>query len=242
MHNAPESWRFVPKITAIEDAGCGDRKRIFVDGAFCVQVRNRTFSAMNLSIGQEISCAELCDLEAHFWKHSYGKASWEKEKTRLNRVLDLLRWADERAEAFVTGYGADSTEFIQGHPDEAGKPDIEVKLKGQNISVLMIEVTGTEHRRGSDYWVRPDKLSYAQAHREIDVWLILHYALPREKFVIIKPKADFSYEARNFDIRGAVEHYVVFNDQSDEIVSLNDFKTYLQQKLDDAETPSLGEQ
>lgn len=235
MYNARESWRFVPKITAIEDAGRGDRKRIFVDGAFCVQVRNRTFSAMNLSIGQEISCAELCDLEAHFWKHSYGKASWEKEKSRLNRVRDLLRWADERAEAFTTGFGADSTEFIRGHPDEAGKPDIEVKLKGQNISVLMIEVTGTEHRRGSDYWVRPDKLSYAQAHQEMDVWLILHYALPREKFVIIKPKADFSYEARNFDIRGAVEHYVVFNDQSDEIVSLNDFKQYLNCKLDEAE-------
>ena len=58
--------------------------------------------------------------------------------------------------------------------------------------------------------------------------------LPREKFVIIKPKADFSYEARNFDIRGAVEHYVVFNDQSDEIVSLNDFKQYLNCKLDEA--------
>jgi len=232
----------VPKITAIEDAGRGDRKRIFVDGAFCVQVRNRTFSAMKLWIGQEISCAELRDLEAHFWKHSYGTASWEKEKTRLNRVLDLLRWADERAEAFITGYGADSTEFIQGHPDEAGKPDIEVKLKGQDISVLMIEVTGTEHRRGSDYWVRPDKLSYAQAHLEMDVWLILHYALPREKFVIIKPKADFSYEARNFNIRGAVEHYVVFNDQSEEIVSLNDFKIYLTHKLDDAETWSVGDQ
>lgn len=192
---------------------------------------------MNLSIGQEISCSEVRELEAHFWKHSYGKDSWEKEKTRLNRVLDLLNWADARAEAFVTGFGADSMEFIEGHPDEAGKPDIEVKLKGQNISVMMIEVTGTEQRRGSDYWVRPDKLTYAQSHLEIDVWLILHYALPREKFVIIKPKANFPYLAQDFTIRGAVEHYVVFSDSSDEIVSLNDFRQYLNRKLDDAETP-----
>lgn len=226
----------MPKITAIEESWRGERKRIFVDDAFCVQVRNRTFGAMNLSIGQEISCAELRELEAHFWKHSYGEDSWEKEKTRLRRVLDLLNWADARAEVSVTGFGADSTEFIEGHPDEPGKPDIEVKLKGQNISIMMIEVTGTERRRGSDYWVRPDKLTYAQTHPELDVWLILHYAQPREKFVIIKPKANFAYLAQDFTIRGAIEHYVVFSDISDEIVSRNDFKQYLNRKLDNAET------
>jgi hypothetical protein len=80
-----------------------------------------------------------------------------------------------------------------------------------------------------------DKLSYAQRHPEIDVWLILHYALPREKFVIIKPKATFAYVAQNFTIRGAIEHYVVFSDRSDEIVSLNEFKEYLIRKLNEAE-------
>lgn len=235
MLRARENCSFVPKITAIEESSKGDRKRIFVDGAFCVQMRNRTFSAMNLSVGQEISCATLRDMETHFWKHSYGKASWEKEKKRLDRVRDLLNWADNRAEVVITGFGADSTEFIEGHPKETGKPDIEVKLKGQNISVLMIEVTGTEQRRGSDYWVRPDKLAYAQAHLDMDVWLVLHYALPSEKFVIIKPNATAAYVAQDFTIRGAVEHYVVFSDTATEIVSLNNFKEYLNRKLDEAE-------
>lgn len=224
----------LPKITAILDSTSGDRKRIFIDGAFCVQVRDRTFVAMKLFVGREISCADLRELEAHFWKHMYGEDSWEKEKTRLNRVRDLLRWADERAEVFITGFGANTTEFIDGHPDESGKPDIEVKLKGHEICVLMVEVTGTERRRGSDYWVRPDKLSYAQSHEALDVWLILHYALPCEKFVIIKPKSRFRYTAQSFNIRGAVEHYVVFTDRSEEIVSLKEFKQYLNQKMDQA--------
>lgn len=233
----------MPKITHIRETSDKTRIRVFIDGEFCVQIRARTFSAMNLCVGQEISCNALKELETHFWKHSYGKAAWEKEKIRLDRVRDLLEWADERAEVVISGFGANSTEFIAGHLEQSGTPDIEVKFKGHNITVLLVEVSGTEYRRGSDYWVRPDKLQYAQDHPDQDVWIILHYAKPREKFVIIKPKQDAIYTAREVTIRGAVEYYVVFTDSSDEITSLNAFKGYLNDRFDHIEpNPSKGPQ
>ena len=103
------------RITEIQHNAESGPVRVFIDGAFCVQIRARTFSAMNLFVGQEVTCNELKELEKHFWKHAYGEDAWEREKLRLQRVIDLINWADPRAEAIAVGFGAQSTEFIPEH-------------------------------------------------------------------------------------------------------------------------------
>ena len=98
--------------------------------------------------------------------------------------------------------------------------------------MLSVEVTGTEQMRGTTYWVRPDKLAYVRAHPDQEVWLILHYAEPAEKFVFIRPSsAAADHIVVEKVIRGATEHYVEFTDDSPEVVSHDDFRANLIRKL-----------
>ena len=81
--------------------------------------------------------------------------------------------------------------------------------------------------REGDYWVRPDKLNYAKNHKDKDVWIILHYQLPHEKFVFIKPSSNKTYVYNEVLIRKTKEHYVFFNDAMEECKTINQFKDYL---------------
>lgn len=199
----------MPKITGIVPKPTRKRIWIYVDGQYCCSVRDRTFPALNLQIGQEISCQKIQDLENFHWKYSYGQAAWAKEKTRLERVKAFIEGIDPRIEARITGFGANSNLFIAEHPSESGRPDIEVISKQNTQPVLItVEVTGTESMRlgTTTYWVRPDKLKYARNHPEQDVWIILHYANPFECFVFIKPNKTKTYPVSKRDIRGSIEH------------------------------------
>src|SRR5699024_5647713 len=146
----------MPKITKITPKPDKGRVWVYVDGEYCCSIRERTFPAMNLHAGQEISCGEIKELESFHWKHAYGQAAWDKEKARLSRVKTLIEGIDPRVEARITGFGADSSEFIAAHPSESGKPDIEVISKEDiQFVLLLVEVTGTESMRPgtSTYWV-----------------------------------------------------------------------------------------
>lgn len=222
----------MPKITNIAHKPDRQRYWIYVDGNYCASVRERTFPAMGLTVGQEITCEKIQELEAHHWKHAYGSESWQQEKIRLGKVKALLESLDSRIQVNVVGFGAGSTEFIAGHPDEAGKPDLEVICKDNQISVMLVEVSGTENMRGDTYWIRPDKLKYAKAHADEDVWIILHYASPVEKFVFIKPDARAEYRVVKKIIRGSEELYVEFSDESSETHTLEYFSKYLIARLD----------
>lgn len=37
--------------------------------------------------------------------------------------------------------------------------------------------------QGDDYWIRKDKIDYIQNHQERDIWIVLHYQLPKEHCV-----------------------------------------------------------
>lgn len=65
----------MPKITGIVPKPTRKRIWIYVDGQYCCSVRDRTFPALNLQIGQEISCQKIQDLENFHWKYSYGQAA-----------------------------------------------------------------------------------------------------------------------------------------------------------------------
>jgi hypothetical protein len=185
-----------------------------------------------MKVGDEISCEELKEKESFYWKQSYGEAAWKKEKVRIDKVKNVIEAIDERLLVKVVGFGADTDQLIEKHPDEKGKPDLDVSSKQAPETVLIkVEVTGTERSRGSGYWVRPDKLEYAENHPEEDVWIVLHYAEPAELFIFIKPIAGKLYERHTIQIFEAGEIMCIFNDGDQELRSHDEFSQYIKNKF-----------
>ena len=215
-----------------------DRQRywVFVDGEYCTSIRERTFPAIGISVGSELSCDEIKQLEKFHWKNQYGEKSWENEQIRLDRVIEIIQGIDSRVAVKKIGFGADTTKYIAAHPEESGKPDLEVVLRDDNkVRILMVEVTGTENRRGSDYWVRPDKLAYCKNNPDEDVWIVLHYKNPKELVVFLKPSVSKSYEHTEIRIRQSIEHYVVFSEDSPEVCTFEQFAEYVLEKINIAQ-------
>lgn len=219
----------MPRITRISPQQSNpERLNVFIDGHFCCGIRQRTFQAMKLAVGSEISCEELKEKENFFWKQAYGQEAWQKEKVRLERVKAMIEEMDDRLMVRVVGFGADTNQLIARHPDEKGKPDLDVVLKSAPDSVLLkVEVTGTEQRRGAGYWVRPDKLEYAENHPKEDVWIVLHYALPTEEIIFIRPEPHKKYECHRIEIKGAGEIMCVFQEGDPELKTPVAFAAHL---------------
>lgn len=205
---------------------------VYIDGVKCIPVRERTWAAMGLKVGDEISCDELREREKFHWKREYqAVGAWEKEKVRLEKVKALLEGIAETVDKSVVvrieGFGADTNAFIAEHPEESGKPDIAIRYGKEETTLILVEVSGTERMRGTTYWVRPDKLAYAENHPDIDVWIVLHYAEPEEKFIFIKPVAGEKNRVVSKEIRGSIEHYVEFDDANKCVVSKEVFRDHL---------------
>lgn len=221
----------MPIITRIEHKR--DRKRywIYVDGEYCMSVRETVFPNLQVQKGDEVDPEELKNREKYFWKYRY-QGGWEKEIVRLNRVVELIEGLEPRAEARISGFGAGSTELILEHPPEPGQPDISVLLRDSEIVIICVEVSGTEIMRGDGYWVRPDKLNYARNHPEQDIWIILHYAEPDEKFVFIRPDQTRQHDPEDKIINNVTERYVVFHDGDTEVKSREIFRDHLELRCD----------
>lgn len=215
----------MPTITWITpDQYKEDRTAVFIDNKFCTSIRNRTFMAMNLKKGDTISCEELKEKENFHWKKTYGVPSWEKEQVRLGKVKMLVRNLCNNLDICETGFGAGKTEFLAMHPDESGSPDLTIYK--HDLEVMYIEVTGTEHKRGDDYWIRPDKITYFQNHPEKNIWIILYYN-DVDQFIFIRPDQHKTYSFSEELINGAIEYYVKFNDTSIEVKDQNEFEEAL---------------
>ena len=226
----------MPSITAIEPID-NDRYAIYVDEVYCCSVRTRTFSAMGLSIGSEVTCEEIVEREKNHWKYAYGPEHWEREGLRIERVRGMVGWADDRVETIIEGFGADLPEFIDGHPETPGFPDLAVYLSGGGPLVARIEVSGTERLRGSGYWIRPDKVDYALTHPDEHVWITLHYQEPNERVICIRPTADSPRREINPQIRDSTERYVVFHDTDIEVVGHEEFRNWLRRRVDQMVEP-----
>ena len=85
------------RITKILRSSNGERVWIYIDGLFCCSVRSRTFPAMGLEVGTDVTCEQVMFLERYFWKLRYGTESWERESLRLKRVTEMIKWADSNA-------------------------------------------------------------------------------------------------------------------------------------------------
>lgn len=222
----------MPNITNIVYNKEKERYWIYVDGEFCTSIRKRTFPALKIKVGDEISCEKVKELENFHWKNVYNVKSWEKEKVRLDKVKKLIEGIDPKLKVNVVGFGADTTEYIKNHPEESGSPDIEVVINKSGVIVVFVEVSGTENMRGDSYWVRHDKIKFIQNHPDKDIWIILHYALPEERFIFIKIRLEKEYKISSEIIKNAEEYYVEFFNGDPEIKLFEEFKSYLLQKIE----------
>lgn len=123
----------MPNITNIVYNDKKEKYWIYVDGEFCASIRKRTFSAIKIKVGDEISCEKVKELENFHWKNAYNVKSWEKEKVRLNKVKKLIEDIDPKLKVNIVGFGADTTEYIKNHPEESGSPDIEVVINKSGV-------------------------------------------------------------------------------------------------------------
>jgi len=216
----------MPKITKISNqVNSKDRVNVFINGVFCAGIRKRTFQAMNLEVGSDITCEDLKEKENFFWKQAYAEDAWKKEKVRIDRIKEIIEGIDDRLLVKIVGFGADSNELIKEHPEEKGVPDLNIVLKEDPANILMkVEVTGTERLRGIGYWVRPDKIEYAENHSDENVWTVLHYSDPTELIKFIKHIPGKKYKRHEIDIRGAGEIMCIFNNEDEEVIDLDLFK------------------
>lgn len=182
------------------------------------------FERHNLQVGSEISNLDALLHENEFqWKVAYSKNNaWEKEKIRINAVENFIINHNPNLSVKIVGFGANSTQAIFEHTPEHGAPDLEI-LNSNNEVVAKVEVTGSEKKRGNDYWIRPDKIEYIKNHRDVPVIITLHYQLPEEVIVPIKINPDKEYQTVNKVIRENTETFVVFDDDSSEVMSINKF-------------------
>jgi hypothetical protein len=75
------------------------------------------------------------------------------------------------------------------------------------------------------------KIDYIQKHSEKDIWIILHYTAPIEKFVFIKADLKKSYKTSSEVIKQATEYYIEFHQSDTEVKSLEEFSLYLKNKI-----------
>ncbi len=221
----------MPKITKIVSLKEKERVAVYINNNFCVSLRERTWKAMQLKIGDEIACNDLIEKEKFFWKKVYGKESWEREKDRIARVKKWFKKYLESVEVLTIGFGANSTNEILSHPEQKGAPDLLIRDIKSKKEIIYLEVSGTKYMRGDGYWIRPDKLDYIRYNPHKDVWIALHYEMPVEKIIWIKPKLNsINKKIENIEIRGVIEKYVIFSEGDEEIKSSQEFIDYIQNK------------
>jgi len=209
-----------------------DRVYVYIDEQFCSSIRECTWIGMKLAVGSSITCDELKTFEQNFWKKLYGIDSWKREKVRIKRVIKWFSKYISQVNVIPIGLGVDSNDYLENiHSKEKGAPDLSIRLHNSTIEIIALEVSGTEKMQGDDYWIRKDKIDYIQNHQERDIWIVLHYQLPKEHFVWLKIIYNKSYLTKVMNIKGGDEYYVVFTKDAEEIKQSDYFKDYILAKL-----------
>lgn len=187
---------------------------------------------MNLQLGSEASCEEVRFRESHHWKLEYAKSgAWAKEQVRIKRVQEAIEAIDGRVMAKAVGFGTSTPHLLLDHPDEKGRPDIDVVLRASGRVLLSVEVTGTDQMRGKGLWLRPDKLDWADRHPEREVWYAFHYTRPAERIFFWRPASKQRREVREHRIRYSVERYVEIAEDDPGLRTVAAFGVYLHAKV-----------
>lgn len=202
----------------------GDRVYVYINNQYCTSVRSRTFDALNVQLDTIISCEELRERESFIFKKKYAN-TWVREKDRIKYLKTWLKKfisIDFKIE--VVGFGADTTDELLEHPKEPDKPDLKLSANGK---IAYIEVSGTDHRRGNDFWVREGKVKNIQLNPNDKIWVALVYILDK-KIVWISVDKNKHYVRSEKLINEVREYYVCFDEDSNEVLSSSEFKNEIE--------------
>jgi len=218
------------RITEIVDKG--SYIEIYIDGYPCVSFEKYRLQEIEnqinkkIIVGTEVECESLKKVTKFLWKRKYQNY-WELEQKRKEWVMKELKSRIPELEFEDIGFGTNTTDFINTHPDEKGAPDVRILFKGKEL--VRLEITGKKGC-GKDLWIRPDKIEYAKRHREYDIWYA-HTCDEENKIWFIKPILDIKYEANVLKVHGSNEKFVIFHKNSKEVKNIEEFKEYLINKI-----------
>jgi len=224
------------KITNIQvQMSNSERVSVFLDGKFCLGMRKRVAEGIGLEFGQEWTEEKLKTYEKFIWKEIYD---WDEEKKRIDKVKELINSYGSPINIETIGFGADSDKKILEHPKEKGAPDVVIKCNKDGNDVLHLEVTGTDHPRGTTIWLRPDKIEYAKKHPEIDYWASV---ILKNDIHFVKPDLDKKYDIKKKIITKFLkdegreisidEYYIEFELSDEEVKTEDFFKRYIKEKI-----------
>ena len=161
-----------------------------------------------------------------------AKAHGKKEKIRISKVIKWFHKYIPEVEIISVGLGADTNDYLHDvHSANKGAPDLSLRIPNTDTEIISLEVSGTEKMKGQGYWIRKDKVDYIKDNRHKDVWIVLHYQVPKEQYVWVKIDSNKSYKTVNINIKGVIEYFIVLHKNSNDIISSSDFKNYILDKV-----------
>ena len=218
------------KITQIQHDNRTGRVIVYVNYRFCASIRQNIWDEMNLREGSEITCSELHRREALIWRKSRKTDVMYPNKQAMKRTMQWLARYLPNLDAKIIDFKFDQgSNLSSNYPSVRNDQNISLYLKKTNIEIMTLEVVSAEIQRGTSYWIRSDKLAYAQSQLNRDAWIVLYRQHPIEKFIWLKPR-NKEYKREEL-ISGTKKYFVSFNDKSPEIYSSKYFCDYVQKKV-----------
>jgi hypothetical protein len=224
----------MPKITQIQRDNKTQRVIVYIDYRYCASIRPNIWEEMSLQEGSEISCAKLHQKEASIWRNSNKRTDVVYSlKHAINRTVAWFNRYLPNLEAIIfdSRFGYDSSKLSLDYPNAGSVQDIGVFIKGTDIELMTIKVATNGIRGGTSYWISMNKITKAQSNPKRDIWVVLYYKYPMEKFIWIKPSVEKKYKYEEL-IKGSKNHFVFFDDKSAEVHSFKEFCDYIKDKID----------
>jgi len=217
----------MPKITQIRRDKTTNRVSVYIDYRFCMSIRENVWQEMGLAENSDISCVELKQKERALWKQISKAQAIENSKQALLRIQQWFNKYLPNVEVRVIDFRLSDSSSARGY---LGRNDQNISLlhKETTTEIMTLEMASTEISRGINYWVRADKIDYAQ---NLNSWVVLYYKYPIERLIWIKPLPAKKYKPQEL-IANIKPYYVSFNEKSPEVHSEQDFYKYVQNKIE----------
>jgi hypothetical protein len=232
----------MPKITQIQYDNITKRVLVYIDYRICTSMDQKTWHNLDLNEGSEISCQQLRQR-----KILAEKIPAEANFTNISSlaITRTARWLNKNlsnieARIIDFRYGRNDGGLSLNYPNTRNDQNISLVLKETNTEIITLEVSAVEMQCGINYWLREDKLRYAQNQSKRDGWVMLYYQYPKETFIWIKPEKDKQYVSEILS-KNSPSRFVPFNNRSFEIYSDKEFCEYVQKKIEQLVTKTSSD-
>lgn len=218
----------VTRVTRGQKPNAEPRKYIYVDGNYEFSVKERHFDDLGIQVGKEIDVKATKEKAEFLYKNTYSDA-WVQEQWRIDQVMPVIQAIDERLLIKKVGYGTDNPTLIRSHQNENERsgPDLDIGMKGSTCRIMRIEVSGAQRMRGSDYWVRADKIEYMRRNPNQNIWVALHYAEPSAQIIFVKPDITKDYPVLLLKPRDITERFISFAKGDPEVKTFSEIRNVL---------------